>query len=264
MASICGASLSLMAAGVPIKAPVAGIAMGLIQDEKRTVILSDILGDEDHLGDMDFKVAGTSKGITAMQMDIKITGLTKELLGKALEQARGGRLHILEKMENTIAQPRPALSPLAPKLTVLKVPVDRIGDLIGPGGKNIRKIIEETGATIDIEDDGTVIIGATDQASGDLAIKRVKDYTAEVEVGKYYRGKVVRIVDFGAFVEVYPKVDGLVHISHLEKRRVEKVSEVLKVGDMITVKCIEIDKESGKIRLSRKEALDYKGPLENE
>jgi polyribonucleotide nucleotidyltransferase len=264
MASVCGSSLSLMDAGVPIKAAVAGIAMGLIKEGNKTVILSDILGDEDHLGDMDFKVAGTRKGITAMQMDIKIAGLTEELLASALHQARDGRFHILDKMEQALAEPRPALSPFAPKLTVLKIPVDRIGDLIGPGGKNIRKIIEETGATVDIEDDGTVVIGATDQASGDRAIKLVRAYTAEAEVGKYYRGKVVRITDFGAFVEIFPKTDGLVHISQLEKTRVNQVSDVVKVGDIIIVKCIEIDKDSGKIRLSRKEALDYKGPVDNE
>ena len=264
MASVCSSSLSLMDAGVPIKAAVAGIAMGLIKEGNKTVILSDILGDEDHLGDMDFKVAGTRKGITAMQMDIKIGGLTEELLASALHQARDGRFHILDKMEQALAEPRPTLSPFAPKLTVLKIPVDRIGDLIGPGGKNIRKIIEETGATVDIEDDGTVVVGATDQASGDKAIKLVRAYTAEAEVGKYYRGKVVRITDFGAFVEIFPKVDGLVHISQLEKTRVNEVADVVKVGDIIIVKCIEIDKENGKIRLSRKEALDYKGPVDNE
>lgn len=264
MASVCGSSLSLMDAGVPVKAAVAGIAMGLIKEGEKTVILSDILGDEDHLGDMDFKVAGTRAGITAMQMDIKIAGLTEELLASALRQARDGRFHILDKMEQALAGPRPALSPFAPKLTVLKIPVDRIGDLIGPGGKNVRKIIEETGATVDIEDDGTVVIGASDQASGDRAIKLVRAYTAEAEVGKYYRGKVVRITDFGAFVEIFPKIDGLVHISQLERSRVNQVSDVVKVGDIIIVKCIEIDKENGKIRLSRKEALDYKGPVDNE
>ena len=264
MAAVCGSSLSLMDAGGPIKAPVAGIAMGLIKEGDKTVILSDILGDEDHLGDMDFKVAGTRNGITAMQMDIKIAGLTEELLASALRQARDGRLFILDRMDSVIAKPRPELSPFAPKLTVLKIPVDRIGDLIGPGGKNIRKIIEETGATVDIEDDGTVVIGATDQASGDRAIKLVKAYTAEAEVGKYYKGRVVRTTDFGAFVEIFPKVDGLVHISQLEKSRVNAVTDVVKVGDEIIVKCIEIDKESGKIRLSRKEALDYKGPFDNE
>jgi len=264
MASVCGASLSLMDAGVPIREHVAGIAMGLIKEGERTVILSDILGDEDHLGDMDFKVAGTRKGITAMQMDIKIAGITEELLAKALHQARNGRMFILDKMDQAIAKPRPTLSPFAPKLTVLKIPIDRIGDLIGPGGKNVRKIIEETKATVDIEDDGTVVVGAMDQASGEKAIKLIKAYTAEPEVGKYYRGKVVRTTDFGAFVEIFPKIDGLVHISQLEKSRVNQVTDVVKVGDMIIVKCIEIDRENGKIRLSRKEALDYKGPIDNE
>ena len=264
MASVCGASLSLMDAGVPVKSGVAGIAMGLIKEGEKTVILSDILGDEDHLGDMDFKVAGTRDGITSMQMDIKITGLTKELLAEALKQARDGRLHILDSMDKVLAKPRPALSPHAPKLTVLKIPVNRIGDLIGPGGKNIRKIIEETGATVDIEDDGTVVVGSTDQASGEKAIKLVKSHTAEPEVGKYYKGKVVRVVDFGAFVEIFPKMDGLVHISQIDIKRINKVTDVLNVGDEIIVKCIEIDKQSGKIRLSRKEALDYKGPVDNE
>lgn len=264
MATVCGSSLSLMDAGVPIREHVAGIAMGLIKEKDKTIILSDILGDEDHLGDMDFKVAGTRKGVTAMQMDIKIAGITEELLANALHQARNGRMHILDQMEKSISKPRPTLSPFAPKLTVLKIPVDRIGDLIGPGGKNVRKIIEETGATVDIEDDGTVVVGAADQASGDKAIKLIKSYTAEPEVGKYYRGKVVRTTDFGAFVEIFPKMDGLVHISQLEKSRVNQVTDVVKVGDVITVKCIEIDRDSGKIRLSRKEALDYKGPVDNE
>jgi polyribonucleotide nucleotidyltransferase len=264
MATVCGSSLSLMDAGVPIKSAVAGIAMGLIKEGEKTAVLSDILGDEDHLGDMDFKVAGTRRGITAMQMDIKISGLTKELLERALKQAREGRFHILDLMEKEIARPRPTLSPFAPKLTILKIPVDKIGDLIGPGGKTIRKIIELTGATIDIEDDGTVIIGATDQASGEKAIRMVKEHTADVEVGKYYKGKVVRVADFGAFVEVFPKVDGLIHISQIDRKRIGKVTDVLNVGDQVVVKCIEIDKETGKVRLSRKEALDYKGPLENE
>ncbi|MFH1874919.1 MAG: polyribonucleotide nucleotidyltransferase [Pseudomonadota bacterium] len=263
MASVCGSSLSLMAAGVPLKDAVAGIAMGLIHEGKHTVILSDILGDEDHLGDMDFKVAGTKNGITSIQMDIKITGLTKELLAQALTQAREGRLHILEKMNKVISQPKTELSQYAPKLTTIRIPVDRIGDLIGPGGKNIRKIIEDTGATIDINDDGTVIVGAMNQASGDAALKLIKEHTAEVEPGKYYQGKVVRIADFGAFVEIYPKVDGLIHISQLEKSRVNKVTDVLNVGDKVIVKCTEVDKESGKVRLSRKDALDYDGPIEN-
>lgn len=264
MASVCGATLSLMDAGVPIKAPVAGIAMGLILEDSKSAILSDILGDEDHLGDMDFKVAGTRKGITALQMDIKIGGISEALLATALNQANEGRLHILGIMEQTIASPRAELSPHAPKLTIVKIPVDRIGDLIGPGGKNIRKICEETGAKIDIEEDGTVIVAAVDQAAGAAALKLVRQYTASAEVGKYYRGKVVRIAEFGAFVELFPKVDGLVHISQLENKRTNAVTDVLKEGDVLIVKVIEVDKDSGKIRLSRKEALDYKGPVEND
>lgn len=263
MASVCGSSLSLMDAGVPIKAPVAGIAMGLIMEGDDYAILTDILGDEDHLGDMDFKVAGTRKGVTALQMDIKIAGISEDLLAKALRQAHDGRFHILDQMEKVIAKPRSALSQYAPKLTVIKIPVDRIGDLIGPGGKNIRKICETTGAKVDIEEDGTVIVAAVDQASGNAAVKLVKQYTATPEVGKYYRGKVVRTTDFGAFVELFPKIDGLVHISQLEKQRTKSVTDVVKEGDEIVVKVIEIDAESGKIRLSRKDALEYKGPIEN-
>ncbi len=263
MASVCAATLALMDAGVPLTAPVAGIAMGLIMEGDKAAILSDILGDEDHLGDMDFKVTGTKKGITALQMDIKVGGISGKLLGDALHQARDGRLHILDLIEKSIATPRGELSPYAPKLTIIKIPVDRIGDLIGPGGKNIRKICEETGAKIDIEEDGTVIVAAVNQESGNAAVKLVRSYTAEAEVGKYYRGKVVRIAEFGAFVEIFPKVDGLVHISQIDTKRTEKVTDVLKEGDVFVVKVIEIDKASGKIRLSRKDALDYKGPIEN-
>lgn len=262
MATVCGATLSLMDAGVPIKAPVAGVAMGLIKEDHDTAVLTDILGDEDHLGDMDFKVCGTRDGITALQMDIKIGGITREILSKALRQARDARLLILDHIEQAIARPRMELSPYAPKLTVLKIAVDRIGDLIGPGGKNVRKIIEETGATIDIEDDGTVVIGAMDQAAGDLAIKLVKRSTASPEVGKYYKGRVVRIADFGAFVEIFPKLDGLLHISQIDKSRIKQVSDVLKVGDEVVVKVLEIDPETGKIRLSRKEAFGHEGEIE--
>ncbi len=262
MATVCGSTLALMDAGVPIKAPVAGVAMGLIKEGDQTAVLTDILGDEDHLGDMDFKVCGTSEGITALQMDIKISGINREVLSKALRQARDARLSILSHMEATIAKPRKELSPYAPKLTVIRIPVDRIGDLIGPGGKNVRKIIEETGATIDINDDGTVVIGAIDQASGDKAIKLVKRCTASPDVGKYYRGKVVRIADFGAFVEIFPKVDGLLHISHIANERIKQVSDVLKMGDEVVVKVLEIDPESGKIRLSRKEAIGHEGEVE--
>ncbi len=264
MATVCGSALALMDAGVPIKAPVAGIAMGLIKEDDRFAILSDILGDEDHLGDMDFKVAGTRKGVTALQMDIKIAGIPEKVLSRALRQAHEGRMRILDEMEKTLAKPRTELSPHAPKLTMLKIPVDRIGDLIGPGGKIVRSICEATGAKVDIEDDGTVIVAAVDQKSGEAAVRMVKQYTATPEVGKYYRGKVVRTTDFGAFVEIFPKIDGLIHISQLEPKRTNKVTDVVKEGDEVIVKVLEIDPESGKIRLSRKEALDYKGPLENE
>jgi polyribonucleotide nucleotidyltransferase len=262
MATVCGATLALMDAGVPIKAPVAGVAMGLIKENDQTAVLTDILGDEDHLGDMDFKVCGTHEGITGLQMDIKIGGINRDVLSKALRQARDARLSILYHMEATIAKPRQELSPYAPKLTVIRIPIDRIGDLIGPGGKNVRKIIEETGATIDINDDGTVVIGAVDQASGDKAIKLVKRCTATPEVGKYYRGKVVRIADFGAFVEIFPKVDGLLHISQIESHRIKQVSDVLKMGDEVVVKVLEIDPENGKIRLSRKDALGHESEVE--
>ncbi len=262
MATVCGSTLSLMDAGVPIKSAVAGVAMGLIKEDSQTAVLTDILGDEDHLGDMDFKVCGTREGVTALQMDIKISGITREILGKALRQARDARLSILDHMEATIAKPRKELSPYAPKLTVIKIPIDRIGDLIGPGGKNVRKIIDETGASIDINDDGTVVIGAVDQASGDLAIKLVKRCTATPEAGKYYRGKVVRIADFGAFVEIFPKVDGLLHISQIDNQRIKQVSDVLKMGDEVVVKVLEVDPESGKIRLSRKDAMGHEGEVE--
>jgi len=236
--------------------------MGLIKEGDQTAVLTDILGDEDHLGDMDFKVCGTKEGVTALQMDIKIGGITKEIFTKALRQARDAKLEILEHMEKTIAEPRPELSQYAPKLTVIKIPIARIGDLIGPGGKNVRKIIEETGATVDINDDGTVVIGAADQASGDLAIKLVKRSTASPDVGKYYRGKVVRIADFGAFVELFPRVDGLLHISQIANERTKQVSDVLKMGEEVVVKVLEIDSESGKIRLSRKEALGHEDEVE--
>ncbi|HQH80304.1 MAG TPA: polyribonucleotide nucleotidyltransferase, partial [bacterium] len=262
MATVCGGTLALMDAGVPIKAPVAGVAMGLIQEGNTTAVLTDILGDEDHLGDMDFKVTGTAEGVTAIQMDIKVSGIDKEILNKALRQARDARLHILSKMEETLALPRKALSPYAPQLTIIKVAVDRIGDLIGPGGKNVRKIVEETGVTIDIEDDGTVVVGATDQASGNLALKLIKRATASPDAGKYYRGKVVRIADFGAFVEIFPKVDGLLHISQIDNSRIKQVSDVLKVGDEVVVKVLEIDAESGKIRLSRKDAFGHESEVE--
>ncbi|MFH1654497.1 MAG: polyribonucleotide nucleotidyltransferase [Pseudomonadota bacterium] len=264
MATVCGASLSLMDAGVPLKAPVAGIAMGLIMEGEKSAVLTDILGDEDHLGDMDFKVAGTSEGITAIQMDIKIKGLSYELLSEALEQAHGARLHILEKMSATLDKSRENLSQYAPKLTRLTIPVEKIGDLIGPGGKNIRSIIEVTGAKVDINDDGTVIVGAVDQKSGDAAVKLIMRYTLVPQVGKYYKGRVVRVADFGAFVEILPKTDGLVHISQLQNDRTNRTTDVVNVGDEVIVKILEIDRETGKIRLSRKDALGYEGKLENE
>ena len=252
MATVCGTSLSLMDAGVPIKAPVAGIAMGLIKEGDRVAILSDILGDEDHLGDMDFKVAGTAKGVTAFQMDIKISGLTVDLMTKALEQAREGRLHILSKMSEAISEPRTSLSKHAPKIVSMVVAKDRIRDVIGSGGKNIRGIIEATGCKIDIEDDGTVKIFSSDDAAIQQAMKMVKELTAEVEIGQIYEGTVKKIMDFGAFVEVLPKTDGLVHISELSQERVRRVEDVVHEGDRVTVKCIGID-DRGKIRLSMKQ-----------
>ncbi|MBI5299286.1 MAG: polyribonucleotide nucleotidyltransferase, partial [Deltaproteobacteria bacterium] len=263
MASVCGGILSLMDAGVPIKAPVAGIAMGLIKEGDRYAILSDILGDEDHLGDMDFKVAGTKKGVTALQMDIKITGLSDKLLEEALTQAHEGRLFILGEMDKTLSKPREVLSPHAPKITTIKIPVDKIGALIGPGGKNIRSIVDETGAKVNVEDDGTVSIFAVDQESGERALKRVKEVSAVAEVGKYYRGTVVKIMEFGAFVEFMPNQDGLVHISQLENHRVKAVTDVVKEGDEIVVKVLEVDPNSGKVRLSRKDAVGHENEVVN-
>ncbi len=254
MASVCGGSLSLMDAGVPIKAPVAGIAMGLIKEKDNVVILSDILGDEDHLGDMDFKVAGTAEGVTALQMDIKITGVTREIMQKALEQAREGRFHILSKMAETISVAKGDLSPYAPRITTIYVKTDKIRDVIGSGGKNVRGITEATGVTIDIEDSGKINIASHDMAACEKAIKMIRDLTAEAEEGKLYMGTVKKVMDFGAFVEIFPGTDGLVHISELDTERVKNVSDILKEGDKVLVKCIGIDKQ-GKIKLSRKEAL---------
>jgi polyribonucleotide nucleotidyltransferase len=259
MASVCGGSLSLMDAGVPVKAPVAGIAMGLIKESEKIVILSDILGDEDHLGDMDFKVAGTADGVTALQMDIKITGVTREIMRVALEQAREGRLHILGKMAETIKSARVELSPYAPRITTIFVKTDKIRDVIGSGGKNVRGITEATGVTIDIEDSGKINIASNDMAACEKAIKMIRDLTAEAEEGKLYMGTVKKVMDFGAFVEIFPGTDGLVHISELDTERVKNVSDVLKEGDKVLVKCIGIDKQ-GKIKLSRKEALGSKLP----
>jgi polyribonucleotide nucleotidyltransferase len=254
MATVCGGSLSLMDAGVPIKAPVAGIAMGLIKEGEEVRVLSDILGDEDHLGDMDFKVAGTTDGITALQMDIKIGRVTRDIMRAALYQAREGRLHILKAMAATLAGPRTDISTHAPRITTLKIRPDKIRDVIGPGGKVIRGIIEETGVKIDVEDDGTVLVASTDGASMQRAIELIRGITAEAEVGKIYSGTVKKIVDFGAFVEILPGTDGLLHISQIGPGRVKSVSDVLKEGDRITVKVLEVDKQ-GKIRLSRKEVL---------
>ncbi len=254
MATVCGGSLSLMDAGVPAKTMVAGIAMGLIIEGEEVIILTDILGDEDHLGDMDFKVAGTDQGITALQMDIKIKGLTKEIMKAALEQAREARLFILEKMREVIEQPRETLSIYAPKIISIQINPDRIRDLIGPGGKVIRQITGETGAKIEVEDDGTVRIVSPNDAVLQRAIKWIKDVTCEPEVGALYLGKVKKIVDFGAFVEILPGTDGLIHISQLDTERVQKVSDVLREGDEVLVKVIEIDSQ-GRIKLSRKAAL---------
>jgi polyribonucleotide nucleotidyltransferase len=258
MASVCGSSLALMDAGVPIKAPVAGIAMGLIREGNEVRVLSDILGDEDHLGDMDFKVAGTADGITAVQMDIKIGGVTREIMRDALYQAREGRLHILGRMQEALGQPRTDMSSYAPRITTLKIRVDRIRDVIGPGGKVIRGIIEETGVKIDVEDDGTIYIASADGIAMQKAIDWVNRLTAEAEVGKIYKGTVKKIMDFGAFVEILPGTDGLVHISQLAAERVKEVRDVLKEGDEVMVKVLEVDK-TGKIRLSRKEALQAAG-----
>jgi polyribonucleotide nucleotidyltransferase len=263
MAAVCGGTLSLMDAGVPIVAPVSGIAMGLIYEKgldgsaDRIAILSDILGDEDHLGDMDFKVCGTRKGITSVQMDIKIPGLSKEVLKRALKQARDGRLYILDKMSQTIAAPNQEMSKYAPRIYRLQVKPDRVRDIIGPGGKMIRAIIEQTGVAIDIEDDGTVNIASPDGPSAQKAIDIVKGLTAEPEVGAFYMGTVRRIVEFGAFVEILPGTDGLVHISELSSERVQNVADIVKEGEELMVKVVGIDR-TGKIRLSRKEALGQK------
>lgn len=254
MATVCGSSLSLMDAGVPIKAPVAGIALGLIKGDEKIAILSDILGSEDHLGDMDFKVAGTEKGITGLQMDIKITGVTKNLLETALEQAREGRLFILGKMAEILDKSRKDLSPYAPRIITMQVKKDKIRDVIGPGGKTIRSIIDKTGVTIDIDDSGLICLGSPDEVMLKEAVKIIEGLTQDPVKGLIYNGKVKKIMDFGAFVEILPGKDGLVHISHLAPHRVEKVTDILKEGDEVLVKVLEID-SNGKIRLSRKEAL---------
>ncbi|MFN3739648.1 MAG: polyribonucleotide nucleotidyltransferase [Thermodesulfovibrionales bacterium] len=254
MATVCAGTLALMDAGVPIKAPVAGIAMGLISEGDKYTILTDILGLEDHLGDMDFKVTGTRDGITAFQMDVKISGVTREILAQALEQARRGRLHILEKMAQAISTPRETLAPHAPRIYTIQIKQDKIRDVIGTGGKVIRGIIEQTGVKIEIEDSGLVNIAATDESSAQKAIEIIKGIVEEPEVGKIYLGKVKRIVDFGAFVEILPGTEGLLHISQISHKRIAKVSDVLKEGDEVLVKVTEIDPQ-GRIKLSRKEAM---------
>lgn len=259
MATVCGSVLSLMDAGVPIKAPVAGIALGLIKEGDDFIVLSDILGDEDHIGDMDFKVAGTRDGVTALQMDIKITGITPEILNKALAQARQGRLFILDKMAETIREPRASLSTWAPRIATIQLKTDKIGDVIGPGGKIIKNIIEQTGAKIEIDETGKVNIYSSSAESVQKAIDMIHNITQEAEVNKIYRGTVKRIMDFGAFVEIFPGTDGLVHISQLAEGRVKNVRDVLKEGDEVMVKVLEIDRQ-GKIKLSRKEALNHPQP----
>jgi polyribonucleotide nucleotidyltransferase len=258
MATVCGGSLSLMDAGVPVSAPVAGIAMGLIKEGEHVRVLSDILGDEDHLGDMDFKVAGTPNGVTSLQMDIKISGVNRDIMRQALYQAREGRLHILGIMTETMGSHRASVSGHAPRITTLKVRPEKIREIIGPGGKVIRGIIEATGVKMDVEDDGTVTIASIDEAASRRAIEMVQKIAAEAEVGKIYKGTVRKIVDFGAFVEIFPGTDGLIHISQLAPERVRRVSDILKEGDEVMVKVLEIDRQ-GKIRLSRKEALQETG-----
>jgi polyribonucleotide nucleotidyltransferase len=263
MASVCGSTLALMDAGVPIKAPVAGIAMGLISDPStdpgqapsRYKVLTDIQGTEDHLGDMDFKVAGTEEGITALQMDIKISGLSADIMKEALEQARVARMAILDIMKETIPQPRAELKDHAPRITTVKIPVDKIGALIGPGGKNIRALQEETGTQIDIEEDGTVYIAAVEGIGAKAAIEHIETLGESPEVGRIYTGKVVRIENFGAFVEILPGTDGLVHISQLDSERVNSVEDIVRMGDEITVMITDID-PMGKIRLSRQAVLE--------
>jgi polyribonucleotide nucleotidyltransferase len=253
-ATICAGTLALMDAGVPIKAPVAGVAMGLIKSGDRYEVITDILGVEDHLGDMDFKVAGTSAGITAFQMDLKIQGLSFEILREALQKARKARMHILDRMAATLAAPRPELSPYAPRILIFQIKVERIGDVIGPGGKHIRGICEQTGAKIDIDDDGTVIIASVDQVAGETAKRMVLALVEDPELDKVYEGKVRRITAFGAFLEILPGTDGLLHISEMDYARTERVEDVCKMGDILQVKVIEIDPE-GKVRLSRKALL---------
>jgi polyribonucleotide nucleotidyltransferase len=260
MATVCGGTLALMDAGVPIKAPVAGIAMGLIKEGEKVIVLSDILGLEDHLGDMDFKVTGTSKGITALQMDMKIEGITIEVMRRALQQAKDGRMHILGKMLETLSTPRTNLNPFAPRIITMQINPDKIKDVIGSGGKVIRSIVEQTGAKIDIEDSGVINIASSDEAAANKAKEIIRGIVQEAEVGKLYMGKVRKIMDFGAFVEIFPGTDGLLHISQISDKRLEKVTDELKEGDEVLVKVLEIDRQ-GKIRLSRKEAMREKSKM---
>ncbi len=259
MASVCGSSLAMMDAGVPLTAPVAGIAMGLVKEGDEFVVLSDILGDEDHLGDMDFKVAGTSTGVSALQMDIKIDGITEEIMRTALEQAKRGRLHILGEMAKVLDKPRTEMSEYAPRLLTIKIHPDKIREVIGKGGTTIRSITEETGATIDISDDGTVIIASVNREAAEAAKARIEQIVADVEPGRIYEGKVAKLMDFGAFVTILPGKDGLVHVSQISNERVEKVSDKLKEGDIVRVKVLEVDKQ-GRIRLSMK-AIDDDAPV---
>ena len=259
MATVCGATLSLMDAGVPVKDMVAGIAMGLVKEGDKVAILTDIIGDEDHLGDMDFKVTGSDKGVTALQMDIKISGITQEIMRKALDEARKARLAILEKMRSVISAPRPELSPYAPRVVVTQISPEKIRDLIGPGGKVIKQIIAETGTKIDIEEDGRVVIMGPSKESCYKALDKVKLVTLEPEVGQIYTAKITRITDFGAFAEIRPNLEGLIHISQLDTKRVKKVSDVVKEGDEVLVKVIEIDKD-GRFKLSRKAIMEKTGP----
>jgi polyribonucleotide nucleotidyltransferase len=253
MATVCGGTLALMDAGVPIKAPVAGIAMGLVKEGDQYAILTDIAGPEDHYGDMDFKVAGTKDGITALQMDIKTTGITPQIMSEALSQAQVARLHVLGKMLETLPGPRTDISGFAPHIYALKINPAKIGELIGPGGKVIRGIIEQTGVKIDVEDDGSVNVAATDEPSAAKAIKMIRDLLADAEIGKTYLGKVVRLADFGAFVEIFPGTDGLLHISEVAEHRIRDIREELKMGDQLLVKVIAV--EGNKVRLSRKAVL---------
>ncbi|MHC5148628.1 polyribonucleotide nucleotidyltransferase [Stenotrophomonas rhizophila] len=258
MASVCGSSLALMDAGVPVKSPVAGIAMGLVKEGERFVVLSDILGDEDHLGDMDFKVAGTAEGISALQMDIKIEGITEEIMKQALQQAKAGRLHILGEMAHGLTAPREELSDYAPRLLTIKIHPDKIREVIGKGGSTIQAITKETGTQIDIQDDGTIVIASVNAIAAQAAKARIEQITSDVEPGRIYEGKVAKIMDFGAFVTILPGKDGLVHVSQISSDRVEKVGDVLKEGDVVKVKVLEVDKQ-GRIRLSMKAVEEGEG-----